>query len=80
MSAKNKRRVSRRTFLGSATGAALVIGAGSRHFSVAAQAAGQTPAAAPSPDTTLALVNGRIYTMNPANAVTPLSTDIFRAP
>ena len=71
MGAKKSKRVSRRTFLGSATGAALVMGAESRHFTFATQAAGQAPAPAAtlSPDTTLALVNGRIYTMNPTNAV-----------
>jgi predicted amidohydrolase YtcJ len=68
MSAKKTKRVSRRKFLGSAAGAALVIGAGPAYPIMAGQAAGQNPAAV-GPDVTLALVNGRIYTMNATNAV-----------
>jgi predicted amidohydrolase YtcJ len=62
--------ISRRGFLGTAAGAALTLGAGS----VARTTSAQTPrgggagAQAP-PDQTLVLTNGRIHTMNAANAV-----------
>jgi predicted amidohydrolase YtcJ len=70
MSAKRKTRISRRTFLGSAAGAALVMGTGSMgQASPVAQAAAQSPAPPITPDTTLALVNGRIHTINTSNAV-----------
>jgi hypothetical protein len=59
-----KRRLSRRQFLGSSAGAVAVLGSG---LSVA----GQNPPAAPAGanDTTLALTNGRIHTMNAANSI-----------
>jgi len=60
-----RQRLSRRQFFGSAAGAAVVIGAGP---SVVAQ----NPPALPSGnagDATLALTNGRIHTMNAANAI-----------
>jgi len=61
MSMKKNKRVSRRKFLGSAARAALVIGAGPAALtSLLGQGTG---------DTTLGLVNGRIYTMNATNAV-----------
>jgi predicted amidohydrolase YtcJ len=70
MSAKRKTRISRRQFLGSAAGAALVMGTGSISYaSPVAQAAAQNPAPPITPDTTLTLVNGRIHTVNTANAV-----------
>src|SRR6187397_2514200 len=70
MSAKKKTRISRRKFLGSAGGAALVVGTSpASYLSPAVQAAPQNPAQAITPDTTLALVNGRFHTMNAANAI-----------
>jgi len=70
MSAKKKTRISRRKFLGSAAGAALVMGSGPLIYSSPmAPGAAQNPAAPITPDTTLALTNGRIHTMNAANAV-----------
>lgn len=62
---RKKHRLSRRQFLGSATGAVLVM----RSAGGWAQTpAAGTPAAIP-PDTTLSLVNGRIHTMNAANPI-----------
>ena len=70
MSFRKKTRISRRQFIGSAAGAAVVMGTSPVSYSSPAiQAAAQTPAAAITPDTTLALTNGRIHTMNAANAV-----------
>ena len=70
MSAKKKTRISRRKFLGSAAGAALVVGTSpAGYLSPVVQAAPQNPAQAITPDTTLALVNGRFHTMNAANAI-----------
>src|SRR5678815_1534217 len=70
MSAKKKTRISRRKFLGSAAGAALVVGTSpAGYLSPVIQAAPQNPAQAITPDTTLALVNGRFHTMNAANAI-----------
>jgi predicted amidohydrolase YtcJ len=70
MSAKKRTRISRRKFLGSAASAALVIGTGPHSFSSpVTPAAPQNPPAPITPDTTLALVNGRIHTMNAANAI-----------
>jgi predicted amidohydrolase YtcJ len=70
MSAKKKTRISRRKFLGSAAAAAVVVGASPLSYSSPlAQGAPQNPAIAINPDTTLALTNGRIHTMNAANAI-----------
>jgi predicted amidohydrolase YtcJ len=65
MSVKKKQRLSRRQFFGSAAGAVLVMAAGPAW----AQNRGAGAAAPIPPDTTLALVNGRIHTMNAANTV-----------
>ena len=71
MSAKKNKGLTRRRFLGSAAGAALVIGTGpTTHTSLAGQAAAQNPAPAAQPaDVTLVLTNGRIHTLNATNAV-----------
>ena len=65
MSGKKKARQSRRQFLGVAAGAAIVVGTGPGAAPLAAQGGG-APALT---DTTLALVNGRIHTMNATNTV-----------
>jgi len=69
MSGKRK-QLSRRKFLGSAAGAAFVVSAG-----VSVAAPQNLPVAAGAlDDTTLVLTNGRIHTMNAANAVVTSAT------
>ena len=77
MSVRKKQRLSRRQFLGSAAGTSLIVGAGAgEYFSLTGEAAAQQRAAATptGPDATLALTNGRIHTMNAANAIVPSVT------
>src|SRR5687768_16268367 len=72
MSARKRKRLSRRQFLGSAAGAEVIIGAeAGLYSSPAGQAPAQNPGAAipAGPDATLALTNGRIHTMNPTNTI-----------
>jgi predicted amidohydrolase YtcJ len=65
---RKRTRISRRKFLGSAAGAALVVGTSPLSYaSPVIQAPAQNPPI--TPDTTLALINGRIHMMNAANAV-----------
>ena len=72
---RKKHRLSRRQFLGSATGAALVMGtATATGWTQAPQAPGAGPTAAIAPDTTVALINGRIHTMNAANTIATSAT------
>jgi hypothetical protein len=64
-----KKQLSRRKFLGSSAGAAVVFGSG-------LSLAGQNPPAAPAgtDTTTLVLTNGRIHTMNATNAIVTTAT------
>ena len=69
---KKQRRLSRRTFLGAAAGAAAAVGAG-RVTVVSGQARGgaqaTTPASAPGVNQEIRLINGRIHTLDARNTI-----------
>src|ERR1700681_1558433 len=60
---------SRRRFLATSAGATAVIGAAIQAGPAAVVVSGQTPAAGAGEEITLALINGRIHTMDAGNTV-----------
>jgi predicted amidohydrolase YtcJ len=64
MKGKSKQRMSRRNFLGAATGAAAAAGIGPIEIAL-----GQTPAAPATANQDLILTNGRIHTMDARNTI-----------